>query len=362
MPFTIVHNDISRMRADAIVVPSDPEPVRKDGIDFLIYEAADPALWEARQQIGRIRPGCCAMTPAFGLDAKYVIHAVGPQENSDSACQSALLRNCYDRALELCAALDCSSAAIALLPGGPKDQVLDVALAAFRSFLQTHDMQLYLVVRDRRSLLLPEPLQQRILRYVDANYSAFQIQTHCDIQTNYNIKYPSRKARRHSLSLPDQPEAPYASSHPRPSSFGQAAPDAAPALSFMQDASFEDSLTELLRHTDAGFSETLLKLIDASGKTDAEVYHKANLTRQHFSKIRSNPGYKPSKPTALALAVALELDLAQTKDLIARAGYALTNASEFDVIVSFFILQKLYDLFLINSFLFKYDQPLLGAS
>ena len=103
-------------------------------------------------------------------------------------------------------------------------------------------------------------------------------------------------------------------------------------------------------------------LIDASGKTDAEVYHKANLTRQHFSKIRSNPGYKPSKPTALALAVALELDLAQTKDLIARAGYALTNASEFDVIVSFFILQKLYDLFLINSFLFKYDQPLLGAS
>ena len=130
----------------------------------------------------------------------------------------------------------------------------------------------------------------------------------------------------------------------------------------MAEASDDTSLRDLLRQTDAGFSETLLRLIDESGKKDAEIYRRANLTRQHFSKIRSNPAYRPTKATALALAIALELDLDQTKDLIGRAGYALTNSSKFDVIITYFIRQRRYDIFEINTALYEYDQLTLGAS
>jgi hypothetical protein len=121
------------------------------------------------------------------------------------------------------------------------------------------------------------------------------------------------------------------------------------------------SLQELLKQQDAGFSETLLKLIDESGKKDPEIYKRANLSKQHFSKIRNNPHYKPTKPTAIALALALELDLEATRDLIGRAGYALTASSKFDLIIRYFIEQKQYDVVQINLALYEFDQPLLGA-
>ena len=117
----------------------------------------------------------------------------------------------------------------------------------------------------------------------------------------------------------------------------------------------------LLKQQDAGFSETLLKLIDESGKKDPEIYKRANLSKQHFSKIRNNPHYKPTKPTAIALALALELDLEATRDLIGRAGYALTASSKFDLIIRYFIEQKQYDVVQINLALYEFDQPLLGA-
>ena len=109
------------------------------------------------------------------------------------------------------------------------------------------------------------------------------------------------------------------------------------------------SLEQMLQQEDAGFSETLLKLIDQTGQ------------KQHFSKIRNNPDYKPTKPTAIALALALELDLAQTRDLIGRAGYALTNSSKFDLIIRYFIERKIYDIVQINIALYEFDQVLLGS-
>lgn len=114
------------------------------------------------------------------------------------------------------------------------------------------------------------------------------------------------------------------------------------------------NLDDLLVKLDAGFSETLLKLIDRTGK-------KANVDRKLFSKIRNNPDYKPSKPTAVAFAIALELNLDETRDLIARAGYALGPSSKFDVIIEYFITRRDYDIFRINEALFAFDQSLLGA-
>ena len=121
------------------------------------------------------------------------------------------------------------------------------------------------------------------------------------------------------------------------------------------------SLADKIRNLDAGFSETLLKLIDRSGKKDSEIYKKANVDRKLFSKIRNNPAYKPSKATAIAFAIALELDLEETKDFIARAGFALSRSSKFDIIIEYFIKQKNYDVFAINEALFAFDQSLLGA-
>jgi hypothetical protein len=121
------------------------------------------------------------------------------------------------------------------------------------------------------------------------------------------------------------------------------------------------SLEDMLKQADAGFTETLLNLIDKTGKKDSEIYKKANISKQHFSKIRNKPNYKPTKPTAIALALALELSLDDTKDLIGRAGYALTNSSKFDLIIRYFIEQGNYNVVEINIALYEFDQALLGA-
>ena len=132
---------------------------------------------------------------------------------------------------------------------------------------------------------------------------------------------------------------------------------AAPKVAREGSASLED----LLKTLDASFSQTLLQMIDARGLTDSQVYRRAHLSRQHFSKIRGNAAYRPTKATVLALAIALELSLDETRLLLERAGFSLSHASKADVIVEYFIGRRQYDLNLVNRTLYHFDQPILGS-
>ena len=345
MAFQIVRNDITNMRVDAIVNSANPRPVVGLGTDSSIHEKAGPELLAARQKIGPIAVGQAAITPAFRLHAKYVIHTVGPVWDGGSYGEENLLRSCYDQSLKLALEHGCESIAFPLIAtnnyGFPKDKALQIAVAAFSRFLMEHEMDVYLVVFDRSAYTLSEKLFHSIASYIDDHYvQAWEASVYGG-EKAYRQQINSRRGdldlyRKNSVCENTAPCAP------------MPAPMAA-------------SLPDFLKQADAGFTETLLKLIDKTGKKDSEIYKKANLSKQHFSKIRNNPRYQPTKQTAIALALALELDLKATRDLIGRAGYALTNSSKFDLIIRYFIEQKNYNVVEINMALYEFDQSLLGG-
>lgn len=345
MPFEIVRNDITNMCVDAIVNSANPRPVVGLGTDSSIHEKAGPELLAARQKIGPISMGQAAITPAFRLHATYVIHTVGPVWDGGSYGEEALLRNCYDQSLKLALEHGCKSIAFPLIAtnnyGFPKDKALQIAVAAFSEFLLEHEMLIYLVVFDRGAYRLSEKLFHSIASYIDDHYVDLWEESTYGGAKEYRQQSIRRRRDRDLF---------------RKSSVCE---DAAPCAPMAMPMAA--SLPDFLKQADAGFTETLLKLIDKTGKKDSEIYKKANLSKQHFSKIRNNPNYKPTKATALALAIALELDLEQTKDLIGRAGYALSNSSKFDLIIRYFIEQGNYNVIEINMALYEFDQSLLGG-
>lgn len=345
MPFEIIRNDITQMTVDAIVNTANPKPIVGSGTDTMIHKNAGPELLAARQIIGGIDVGCAAITPAFDLQAKYVIHTVGPVWDGGSYGEEALLRNCYDNSLKLALEFNCKSIAFPLISTGnygfPKDKALQIAISAFSTFLLEHEIQIYLVVFDRTSFKLSEKLFQSVASYIDEHYV-----DDCEIAAYGAVLENRRRIRRQpDWELEER----------------MVVEECAPCYSLPMAPSKAMSLEDMLKQADAGFTETLLKLIDDSGKKDSEIYKRAGLTKQHFSKIRNNPNYKPTKATAISLALALELDLDTTKDLIGRAGYALTNSSKFDLIIQYHIENRKYNVVEINCVLFNHDQSLLGS-
>lgn len=345
MPFEIVRNDITNMQVDAIVNTANPRPVIGLGTDSAIHQKAGPKLLQARQKIGKMDAGSAAITPAFRLKASYVIHTVGPVWVDGNQGEEKLLRSCYENSLRLALDHNCQSIAFPLISTGnygfPKDKALQIAISVFSEFLLEHEMQIYLVVFDRTSFKLSEKLFQSVASYIDEHYVE-----DCEIAA-YGAAPENRRRirRRRDWELEER----------------MVIEECAPCYSMPMASAMAMSLEDMLKQADAGFTETLLKLIDDSGKKDSEIYKKALLSKQHFSKIRNNPNYKPTKPTAIALALALELDLDATKDLIGRAGYALSNSSKFDLIIRYFIEHGKYNLVEINCMLFEHDQSLLGS-
>lgn len=329
MPFEIVRNDIVNMKVDAIVNTANPKPIIGDGTDRAIHCKAGERLLLARNEIGDIAIGTSKITPAFDLNARYVIHTAGPIWKDGKSGEEALLASCFKNSLRLAKEKDCESIAFPLISSGsygfPKPIALQIAVREISAFLLENEMQVYLVVFGKQSFELSEKLFKSVSSYIDENY----------VSDKMSLEYGTSKVRRFDYEEMLLSESSYEITSKIP------------------------NLDGMLNNPDKGFSETLLDLIDRTGKKDSEIYKRANVDRKLFSKIRNNANYKPSKATALAFAIALELDLDETSDLLSRAGYALSQSSKFDVIVKYFIENKKYDIFEINSALFRFDQPLL---
>lgn len=341
MPFEIVRNDITKMRVDAIVNTANPRPVIGSGTDSMVHAKAGPMLLKARKKVGDIARGDAAITPAFDLDAKYVIHTVGPVWIDGNHGEDQALRDCYEKSLRLAMLNGCESIAFPLISTGnygfPKDRALQIAISVFSSFLLEQDIMIYLVVFSRQAFRLSEKLFQSVDSYIDQHYVDA-----CE-RTVQAMNRENRNRRWREAELFEESAV---------CDTAMMAPCAAPKAM---------SLEEMLRQADAGFADKLLQLINESGKKKSEIYKKANLTKQHFSKILNNPDYKPTKPTALALAIALELDLDGTKDLIGRAGFALTKSSISDLIVMYHIENRKFNIIEINCVLYDHDQMILGS-
>ena len=340
MPLEIVRNDITKMQVDAIVNTANPRPIVGGGVDRAIHKVAGTELLDARKKIGDIATGKAAITSAFNLHARFVIHTVGPVWQDGEHGEREQLSNCYDNSLQLAAENGCGSIAFPLISAGvfgcPSEVAIAVATQAIREFLTDHDMDVYLVVFDHKAFKISSSLFDDVKSFIDERY----IEELLDEE--YRGDY---RDRRRNFETAGQPPA----------------EDAYIDIPMWMSKPKERSLEDLLNEVDDTFSEALLRLIDAKGKTDPEVYKKANVDRKLFSKIRNNPAYKPSKSTALAFAVALELNLDETKDFIGRAGYALSHSSKTDIIVEYFIQRSEFDIITINETLFAFEQPLLGC-
>ena len=338
MPFSIVRNDIARVHADVLVNAANERLAAGGGVCGAIFAGAGASRMAAAcSQIGRCPTGSAATTPGFDLPCRWVVHAVGPIWRGGSHGERELLQSCYRSVFAEVARLGAASVAFPLISAGifgyPVQEALDVARTEASAFLDDHpDVEVTLVVFTRDVVAQGVALLGELRECVD------------DAYVDGSPHLYDRSAELRELCAPEA--YPTAAPAPAPTPSAPAAPD---------------ELAERLAHLDASFSEALLALIDERGLTDAQVYRRANLSRQLFSKIRSKPDYRPSKPTAVALALALGLTLPQTQELLAHAGLTLSRSSKFDVIVEFYLARGVHDVMTVNEALFAFDQPLLGS-
>ena len=349
MPFEIVRNDITRMDVDAVVNAANTSLLGGGGVDGAIHRAAGPELLAECRTLGGCETGHAKITKGYNLPAKYVIHTVGPIWNGGGHGEKELLASCYRNSLELAAAYACETVAFPMISAGtygyPKDEAMSVAVDTITHFLLDHDIMVYLVVFGREAFNTGKKLFRDVREYIDDVYAAGKYDRRAERSRRELWRRNREAALEADMDLMEGMRYENA----------RYAPSVAPLLGAQPD------WDEVLRKTDEGFSQALLRLIGEKGMTDVECYKKANVDRKLFSKIRSNPSYRPGKPTVMAFAVALELDLRETKQLLRKAGFALTRSSKFDLILEYCIAHRCYNVYEINEVLFEYDQPLLGS-
>lgn len=330
MPLKIIRNDITKMETDAIVNAANTNLQMGGGVCGAIFNAAGvEELQKECNEIGGCNIGEAVITKGYKLPAKYIIHTVGPIWKGGNYNEDKLLYNAYRSSLNLALEYNIESISFPLISSGiygyPKDQALRIAISAIGEFLLKHYLDVYLVVYGRDTVLLSEKLFSKIEKYIDDNY----------------IEKVDRNLQIYELQ-----EAEYEES-----------------IQKLQKPTIKGKrkLVDVLEQIEETFSEMLLRLIDDKGLTDVEAYKRANVDRRLFSKIRGDKDYRPSKATAIAFAISLELNLDETRDLLSRAGYALSPSSKFDLIIEFHIEEKNYNIYEINEALFSFDQQLLGV-
>lgn len=358
MPFKIIRNDITKVKADVIVNTANPKPIYASGTDQAIYLAAGADdLLKERKKIGDIERGNIAVTPAFALEAKYIIHTVGPVWVDGKHHEFDILESCYTKSLEKAAELGCESIAFPLISTGvygfPKDEALQIAVSAFSRFLMEHDMQIILVVFDKKSFQLSGKIIGEIDSYIDANY----------VKKQRNTEYSGRGRSRRNRFEPEIDEACYEEMlmmHPDMDECilqSEAIPPQQEAKMIAPSMSLEEELDNL----GMSFHDKLFELIAKAGIDNKDVWKQANLDRKHFSKIQCDANYHPKKKTVMALCIALKLNLDEAKDLMARADWAFSPSSKMDLIVQKAIIDKQYDIYQLNVTLFKYTNEILGV-
>ena len=347
MPLQIIRQDITKMKVDAIVNTTNEEMVGYSGVDLAVHTAAGPLLDAECEKIRPLGLGSAKITGAYNLDAKYIIHTSGPVWHGGLVGESILLKSCYMESLRLAVANGCESVAFPLISAGvygyPKDQVLKFAIQVITEFLFEHELNVYLCVYDRKSYEFSRVVFDEISEFIDDDYVEDKAAFFCE-----NIEYLE------STVLPDEVR--------RRDRINPTAPKLCSSAPTPKGSVANKTLHEYMKAMDKPFAYKLFDYIDSKGMTDVECYKKANVDKKTFSKIKCNPDtYKPSKQTAVAFAIALELTLDETQDLLASAGLTLSRSFTFDKIIRYYLQKGVYDIFEINEALFEFDQVLLGC-
>jgi O-acetyl-ADP-ribose deacetylase (regulator of RNase III) len=344
MPFHIIRQDITKIECDAIVNAANSSLLGGGGVDGCIHRAAGPDLVRECATLHGCEVGEAKFTKGYLLPSKYVIHTVGPVWNGGGDGEEELLRSCYRNSFAVAEKLGCETLAMPLISSGafgyPKAEALRIAVECVREFLCKSDMTVYLTVFDRAAFEVSKNAADKVLEYIDDHYvneyamerraarwasepSVFPALDKKIVSASYSIKNPVKKTVSRRVS--------------------------------------ESEISNLLRHIDDPFSVTLLKLIDKKGMTDVECYKKANVSKQTWYKIINDASYRPSKTTVFSFAIALSLTLDETNALLETVGFAISHSSRFDLVIEYFINEGIYDIFIINEMLFKFDLPCLGV-
>lgn len=404
MPLLFVKGDITKIKADAIVNAANNSLLGGGGVDGAIHRAAGPELLAECRTLHGCETGEAKITGAYRLPCKYVIHTVGPVYRGGKNGEPELLRSCYIKSLELAAEKQCESVAFPAISTGvygyPKEEAAEIAASAAREFLETHDMTVLFVYYNGAETSGRRELAEYIRRhwYEPAKYNVYSLSEETEDAeyvaeaetgeteaaeeedlSEAKIQAPlpaghsepnAKAARKNAAGLfkrrkktcdsvaAECDSAVFDKASKRREAFAGAAYCQAMQAAAAKPMGAHPDFRGML---DESFSQMLLRKIDESGMSDSECYHRANIDRKLFSKIRSDALYRPSKPTAIAFAVALRLPPDEAEEMLKKAGYAFSQSSLFDVIIRFFIEQKEYDILKINEELFRYDQPLLGA-
>ena len=350
MPLNFIRGDITALDSDAIVNAANTTLLGGGGVDGAIHRAAGHELLEECRKLGGCEVGGAKLTNGYKLPAKYVIHTVGPIWRGGGYGEPELLRSCYEESLKLADEHGLTSIAFPLISAGaygyPKDKALEIAVESCAEFLKIHEINITIVIFDRRSFDIGKQKISDIQAYIDDNY----------------VEEHERKEARRSLFTGRTPSGVFSALlGSAKSSRSDKHEDVYPIPAAPQAEMCDECLADAVKGLDESFSEMLMRKIDERGMKDSECYKRANIDRKLFSKIRSNKDYHPKKTTAVAFAIALELDLHETNELLTKAGFMLSPSIKFDVIIEYFIEHRIYNIHEINKALFEFDQVLIGA-